>query len=601
MESEERFATPFDAPLMVTVRELEGALAESSGIETARTAVQRAMESSRIPLSQESLTTAQAEAVCSVLMKSGGLVSIVAESFLDDLEKRLLKTVEQTLWRSEKMLATLINTIPTAIYMKDIRGRVILVNEAFERLVGLPAGEIIGGHDHNILPEAAAGENARIDRWVVNTGRPRRHEFGFEVEGRQRMIEGVKTPVRNSDGEIVSILGVLDDVTDRKLMQDELLKAVRLESVGQLAGGIAHDFNNLLTVIIGSASLAARKTEAGEDPGPSLAALQEAAGKAKSLTQRLLTFSTGGAPVKSVVDFREVLLEAVELALAGSRIRSVFRFDENLPRVQCDRGQMIQAVHSMVTNSRQAMPAGGTITVSAECVKVYDSRSKDPGEDGERLPVRSGEYLRFCVQDHGIGIPKGIRNRIFDPYFTTRDKSTGLGLPLAYNVLRRHQGYLKFVPPRAGGAAFYGYLPSAGKLPPPEPADAGHPSNLRILVMDDEPMVLEVVREMLSALGHIPFTASDGESAVEMYERAAEEGEPFDLLILDLTVPGGMGGEETLKQLRSRYPEVRAFVSSGYSNNPIMAHYDRHGFAGVIAKPYHLTQLRDTILNYLKA
>lgn len=598
MEAEGRLTTPFDTPVSVTVRSIESALAESSGIEVARLKVAEAMEACGIPPS-ETLNAQQAGKICSMIMRQGGLLTIVAESFLNSLEKRHLKEVEQTLWRSEEMLATLIDTIPTAIYMKDTHGRLILVNEAYERITGRPRAGIIGELERSVLPEAAALENGRVDRWVLSGGKQFRHELSLESEGFIRVFEAVKTPVRNTDGDVIGLLGALSDVTDSRLMQEELLKAVRLESVGQLAGGIAHDFNNLLTVIIGAGSLASKKAEQGQDPRESLERLQEAALKAKALTHRLLTFSTGGAPVKSLTDFPEILEEAVELALSGTRIRCVFEFDPDLHMVHCDRSQLTQAIHSIIQNAVQAMPSGGTIKVSASNVEVCDSRRKEALQNAESLPISSGSYLRFCIRDHGGGIPSGIRNRIFDPYFTTRDKSTGLGLPTAYNVLKRHKGFLRFEPPPGGGAAFYGYLPSTGDLPSHPDPDHSSQGHLKVLVMDDEPMVLNVVGDMLSALGHSPDLAFDGNTVVQMYEAAVEAGEPYDLLILDLTVPGGVGGEETLNILKGRYPDVKAFVSSGYSNNSVMANFERHGFVGVIAKPYHLDQLRDTILNYL--
>lgn len=598
MDAEGRLSSPFDTPFMVPLHEIVIAIAESSGMEAARNRVTEAAASLGLP-TQGVLTPQQAGRVCSLLMRQGGLVAMVAESFLNSLEKRLLKTVEQTLWRSEEMLATLIDTIPSAIYMKDTQGRLILVNEAYEKISGKTRDCIIGELERSVLPEETALQNGRFDRWVLTDGKQLRHEFEMESEGRHRVFEAVKTPVRNGDGDVVGLLGVLDDVTDSRLIQEELLKAVRLESVGQLAGGIAHDFNNLLTVILGAASLAARRIEQGQDPGNTLQRLQEAAQKAKALTHRLLTFSTGGAPIKRITDFRELLEEAVELALSGTTTRCVFEFPSELHMVDCDRSQLSQAIRNIVINSVQAMPGGGTITVSASNVRISDSRIKDNQDEGESLPLDSGDYIRFCIRDHGSGIPRDISSRIFDPYFTTRDKSTGLGLPTAYSVLRRHRGFLRFEPPPGGGAAFFGYLPSAGEAAARGDTVKVDAGNLRILVMDDEPLVLETIGGMLEALGHSVGLAESGNKVIGMYDEAIEAGNPYDLLILDLTVPGGMGGAETIKTLRSRYPGVRAFATSGYSNNPIMANHERYGFVGVIEKPFQLDQLGNSLLDYL--
>jgi PAS domain S-box-containing protein len=595
-----QLSSTFGTSLVVARSELERALAESTGMEAARRIVRRSMDAAGVEYA-DSLTEREVERVCSELMEEGGLIRLVAESFLAGVESRMLKKVEGALWRSEEMLGNLLETIPSIIYMKDSRGRLILVNAAFEELTGIPRDEIIGRGLPDLLPGLSEG-NETVDRRVLAEDRQRTHECTFERDGETRHLSCVKTPVRDKSGTTIGVLGILRDVTEKQRSEEELLKAVKLESVGVLAGGIAHDFNNLLTAILGSVSLAKLKLERGEEVAGILDEVQHAALRARDLTQKLLTFSRGGEPVKKPTDLAPLLRDSTEFALSGSRVSAEFSLPGDLHLVECDRGQIGQVIHNLVVNAEQAMEEGGILAVSAGNVTICDSRddgSGAPEANGdcpERLPIPGGDYVRVSISDHGAGIPPKARDRVFDPYFTTREGSSGLGLTTAYNVVRRHGGHIRFETEEGVGTTFIFYLPSAGAVAAPSRIGVARRSGgERVLLMDDEGMILDVAGEMLSYMGFSVATARSGEEALEVYRRAQREGRPFSLVILDLTVPGGMGGEETIRRLRRMDPSVRAIVSSGYSNNPVMANHRRWGFNGVVAKPYRIEQLQAAV------
>jgi nitrogen-specific signal transduction histidine kinase/CheY-like chemotaxis protein len=390
------------------------------------------------------------------------------------------------------------------------------------------------------------------------------------------------------------------DITDALKAQAEQANATKLASLGLLAGGIAHDFNNILVAIMGSISMA----RATLPPGASARSLEDAEQacvRARQITWQLLTFSRGGVPVKKRVALGRVLEESARLSLRGSNVSCLFDVAEDLWPVSADEGQLVQVFSNVVINAQQAMPRGGTIEVCAENVVEGMERWQ------YALRAARGPYVRVSITDQGIGIPEENLGRIFDPYFTTKQVGNGLGLATSYTIIKNHGGHVSVLSKVEHGTTVQISLPAAigarAGLPSgvhpsvlDDEARTAQPSNRgRILVMDDEPAIRTLAVNMLAYLGHDAEAASDGISAVERYRRALGTARSFDAVILDLIVPGGMGGRETMKRLAEIDPSVTGIIVSGYAQDPVVTQYREHGFKGVIGKPFTLQELRSTL------
>ncbi|HET6371588.1 MAG TPA: ATP-binding protein, partial [Nitrospiria bacterium] len=379
-------------------------------------------------------------------------------------------------------------------------------------------------------------------------------------------------------------VSVQEDVTERKRSEEELLRARKLESVGLLAGGIAHDFNNILTAILGNISLAKTALDPANPLCKRLNEAERATLRAKELSRQLLTFARGGAPVKKIASIAELLKDSAGFALRGSNVRSEFLLSDDLWPVEIDEGQINQVVHNLVINAQQAMPQGGMVRISAKNMNL----GKQSG-----IPVKGGSYVEIKIEDSGTGIPAQIIDKIFDPYFTTKQKGSGLGLSTSYSIVKKHGGHIAVLSRMGEGSSFSLYLPAS-------PGSAQLRRNVeekpltgsgRILLMDDEESVLETAGEMLRHLGYEVDLAKDGLEAIALYKKAMAALRPYRAVIVDLTIPGGMGGEETISSLLKVDPGVRAVVSSGYSNDPVMADFQSYGFADFIAKPYRIEEI----------
>ncbi|MDY6972926.1 MAG: response regulator, partial [Thermodesulfobacteriota bacterium] len=314
--------------------------------------------------------------------------------------------------------------------------------------------------------------------------------------------------------------------------------------------------------------------------------------KARDLAQQLLTFSRGGAPIKTTISLGESLRDSASFALRGSNVRCEFSLPDNLWPADVDDGQINQVINNMVMNAEQAMPQGGVIVVHAENTIVGATHG---------LPLNEGKYIKIAIKDSGIGIAREHLPRIFEPYFTTKQKGSGLGLSTSYSIIKNHDGYVTAESEPGVGTNIYFYLPASEKEIPGKWA-VGEPPPMgkgKILVMDDEEMVRNTVGEMLESMGYEVEFARDGADALEIYEEARESGKTFDVVIMDLTVPGGMGGKEAMSRLIEIDTDVRAIVSSGYSNDPIMAEFEKHGFSGVLAKPFKIKELCNALSEVL--
>jgi two-component system cell cycle sensor histidine kinase/response regulator CckA len=374
-------------------------------------------------------------------------------------------------------------------------------------------------------------------------------------------------------------------VANEARLQTELERSSRLESLGVLAGGIAHDFNNLLTAIIGNLGLVALDDSVMRQVGHNVREAQRAAKRASDVTQQLLTFAKGGDPVREAVLLSEVVQEAATFALHGAKVGSEFLCPRDLPAAHADAGQISRVVHNLVLNAVQAMPEGGLVKLALTAVEVA------PGEIATLAP---GRYVQLSVADNGPGISPENLQRLFEPYFSTKGRNSGLGLATVHSIVKKHQGHIAVESHPGRGTTFRVWLPVAREAPtarPTPPAPAVASRALRVLLMDDEDIIRRVASALFQRLGHSVTTVPDGAEALRTYAAAQAAREPFDLVILDLTVPGGMGGLEALAQLRAIDPHVRAVASSGYSSDPVLANYQAHGFRAILPKPYDLKAL----------
>lgn len=509
------------------------------------------------------------------------------------------KTAEDDLASERERLRVTLRAMVEAVITTDRQGRVEFVNEAAEQLTGWAEGAAIGRalsevcplqHERTREPVASPHQRALAEALVVElpTSTALVHRQGV-----RRLVEGRCAPIRDIESRPAGAVLVLRDVTERAKLEAEMLRATKLESVGVLAGGIAHDFNNLLTVVMGNVTLAMLDTQNMGANGRWLAEAEKGLMRARDLTHQLLTFAKGGDPIRSAVDLAEVVKETARFSLHGSKVKGEFEIEPDLWAADVDKGQIGQVVQNLVLNAVQAMPEGGVIWINL-------------ANDGTP-PVRtglSGASVRLSVADTGSGIRPEHLARIFDPYFTTKKEGSGLGLATVYAVVRKHGGHIEVESELGRGTRFLIWLPatreSVERKALTAPPFGTTSMNGRVLLMDDEPGIREMAAQLLKRIGFFVETAADGAAAVEAYREAMLAGRRFDLVVMDLTVPGGMGGLQAMGKLREIDPDVLAIVSSGYSSDPVMSDHHAYGFAGMIPKPYRITDFAKVIRQVLE-
>jgi len=503
-----------------------------------------------------------------------------------------LRDKDRALQESERHYRTLVESSIQGLCI-DQDGCIQFANPAMitmfgyhsaQELLGQPYDAVVASHERDRLEAYRA---ARLNHEPV----PSSCEYqGRCQDGHLIWLECVISPLQWHGRP--AIFSAFVDITVHKQAEEELLRSRKLESVGVLAGGIAHDFNNLLTGILGNLSLAKQLAGADMKIASRLTEAEHACYQATALTQQLLTFSKGGVPIRHIVSIALVLRESVEFVLHGANVRGDLRIPHDLWLVDVDEGQIYQVIHNVVLNAIEAMPDGGIVTVAAANVALPAMFAG---------PIPKGRYVKITITDQGHGIPGDILTRIFDPYFTTKPQGSGLGLAIAYAIVAKHEGYLTVESAVDLGTTFSVYLPMANQpidsVPPP--AADPWPGPGRVLVVDDEAYILELLDAMLSGLGYEVTCYYDGKDAIASYQRALLSGGAFTAVILDITIPGGMGGCETLSHLRAIDPDVKAIISSGYANDPVMANFARYGFSGVITKPYTLERLREVLQQVL--
>jgi len=501
---------------------------------------------------------------------------------------------QKALKDSEEKFSRAFHGSPDSININRYEDGVYLeINEGFTRMTGYTTDDVLG---RSSLPRDLGIWVNQEDRKRMVTGLAERGEAELEAPFRRKdgsiLIGQMSARLIEIDG-VKCVLSITRDVTERKRMEEMLLTAEKLESLSLLAGGIAHDFNNLLAGILGNISLARTELPETHPAESSLHAAESAVLRARDLTLQLLTFARGGAPVARLADVGHLVRDAAVFASHGSPCACAFEVQDGLWPAEIDEGQVSQVVQNIVINAVQAMPGGGQITVKVENATLTAEN---------RYALLSGPYVQVSISDQGTGIPEGLLKRIFDPYFTTKQAGSGLGLATSYSIIRRHKGYLGASSAAERGSTFTFLVPAQPglKIPPPVQAAATFSrTGGKVLVMDDQEMVRAMAVQMLGGLGFASAGASNGEEAVDLYASALHDGHPFDAVILDLTVVGGLGGKETLSRLLALDPTARVIVSSGYSNDPVLANHRRYGARGVLPKPYRLQEMKQALLDVL--
>ena len=514
-------------------------------------------------------------------------------------EKELYITIEMALYKhemerrlkeSQQWLTTTLKSIGDAVIATDINGCVIFMNPIAESLTGWKQKEASGKHLKKIFNIINEKTGKQVDDPVTRVLREgivvglANHTILISKDGTRRSIDDSGAPIKDENGKIIGVVLVFRDVSEKRRIEQELMKADKLNSLGILAGGIAHDFNNILTAILGNIILAKEFTRPGEKIYERLIEAEKASLRAKDLAQQLLTFSSGGAPIKKTMFISDLLKESALFALSGSNVQCEFSISNNLWAVEIDEGQINQAINNLIINAIQSMPEGGRIKLTAENVTVSEGEKK-------------GRYVKISIVDQGIGIPKEHLPKIFEPYFTTKQKGSGLGLAIVYSIIKKHDGYIEVETELGVGTTFKVYLPASLKnvfmrKGLKEKIQTGKG---KILVMDDEELVRKVIGEMLVFLGYEVEFAKEGIEAIELYKKAKAQGQPFDAIIMDLTIPKGMGGKETINKLLEIDPTVKAIVSSGYSTDPVMTEFTKYGFKGFIIKPFKIKELGEVL------
>ena len=522
----------------------------------------------------------------------GGELGRLGRSF-DEMADALSFELSERM-RNEDVLrekSELLELAHDAIILRELDGNILYWNQGAAAMYRYPTADACGRNIHDLLKTAFPVAPDRIDAELLREGRWEGKLVHTTSDGSPIAVSSRWALQYDKHGRPWRVMEINSDITEREKSQQELLTMQKLESLGVLAGGIAHDFNNILTGILGNISLVQMALDQPERAQKMLLQAEKACQRASQLSTQLLTFAKGGTPVKKAVAARLIVEEAVSLALRGSNVLSILEIPDDLRNVEVDEGQIYQAFNNIIINGMQSMPDGGTFTVTASDVTL---------EQGNPLSVAAGEYVRFSFRDTGCGISPEDRKKIFDPYFTTKSGGKGLGLASAHSVVVRHGGHISVQSEVGKGTTFEVLLPASGRdaaeseaLPPA--AQPTQHARYAVLVMDDEEVIRELACAMLSSLGCRVTTCVNGTEAVSLYAAAKHAGAPFDVVIMDLTIPGAMGGKEAAARILEIDPGASLVVSSGYSNDPVMSDHVRYGFKATMVKPYRVSEVTEVL------
>jgi len=505
------------------------------------------------------------------------------------------KLTEEKIQKNEEYIRNILDTVDEGFIVVDHNYRILTANRAYCESVGMHRDKVIGRHcfevSHNrFSPCYEGGEECSVKE-AFSSGTPQlayhRHE---DLDGNTIYVETKAFPILDASGTIIQAIETVNDITEKLLLEEERLKVQKLEAIGTLAGGIAHDFNNLLQGVFGYLSLAKMVPGQNEEAVAALEEAEKALHLSVKLTNQLLTFSKGGKPVKKTTDLQTVIDNAARFSLSGSSTLCSIAKGEGLWPIEADEGQITQVIQNIILNAVQAMPKGGRLEISTRNILTTDPELPEG--------LNAGRYVEIAIRDQGTGIQQKDLAKIFDPYFTTKEKGSGLGLATSYSIIKNHGGAIRVDSSPGEGTTFFIYLPTSELVYPqaPQKQEVKDPTRSgKILVMDDELMICEVATALLGMLGHEVDFAINGEETIAKYQAALKSEKPFDLVILDLTIRGGIGGTETLRKLSAIDPGVKAVVSSGYADNAVVSNYRDYGFSAFLNKPYSMDGLRNVL------
>ncbi|MBU1340296.1 MAG: PAS domain S-box protein [Proteobacteria bacterium] len=502
-----------------------------------------------------------------------------------------IRQTEESLKRSEEKFRSIIENAGVGILLIGTDSFHLDINPSFCQMTGFSRDELIGSKiPCKYWPEDLTQKLTWELSQFMKTGTTKIETYFLRKNQDRFPVSLIGSSIFDHTGQPIAFIVIVLDITEKRKMEEEILRVQKLESIGTLAGGIAHDFNNLISIVQGYTELSQMHIDPGNEIYNNLNEVCKACRRAKALTGKFITFSKGGISIKNPGSLIHLIEDATNLALSGSNARGIFNISEDLWEVKFDQEQMKQAIYNLITNAREAVPKGGIIKVAAENVMISENK---PG-----VFMADGKYVKISIQDRGPGIPEENLSFLFDPYYSTKQrgdqKGMGLGLTTTYSIIKRHEGYIFVNSEQGAGTTFEIYLPAL-EINPEKKVSIKKTANLEnetILVMDDEPGILDIACKMLKRIGYAVQLAENGNTAVALYKKAMDSGNPIDIVILDLTVKGGMGGKDTISQLLTIDPGVTAIVSSGYHDDPIMMNFRKYGFKYAISKPYEMKELR---------
>ncbi len=509
------------------------------------------------------------------------------------------KKAEISLKKEREQLVVTLRSIADGVIRTDSNGKILLMNDAAERITGYALDEVLHKPLRDILHLTDEESNEPIvlpdDLPKIKKSYSKTNSFNAYLKNdslkAKKIVNISWSQIRDEQDKESGYVWVIRDISTERKLEAEILRTQKLESIGLLAGGIAHDFNNILSGILGNAQLARMALDKGKDVRKFLVGIEKATENATHLTQQLLTFAKGGEPVKEIINIKDMLYESVEFALRGSSVSAKYNIDENLWPVEADKGQINQVINNLVINAIQAMPGGGQLTLTA---KNFVKNGQQNGLE----QIEEKFLISISIEDTGHGIPKENLNKIFDPYFTTKQRGSGLGLATTFAIIKKHGGHISVSSELGKGTTFTIYLPACPEKEIKEKIQKTEVKNWqgkRALVMDDEEYIQELMGSFLDMLNISTDFASNGEEAVQKYKQHLEKGEPYDFVIMDLTIRGGMGGKEAVKQILEINPEAKVIVASGYSTDSVLANYKKFGFSGRLSKPFNLEELAEVV------